>query len=162
MGEVERAWRAPWGSHRIVKDGTHWDADHSDALSSVSPLWCSREGMIQNRQHVLIVPDLLMAGRIFVVWAFHGDLIPHLAEVHVDARVVLDKVLELLHDGDEILGVVVDVLYLTPQPFVMDSTVSREPVSMAVDFVLLGDAMLVPVLPDHNCVLSLLCSGYIR
>lgn len=61
-----------------------------------------------------------MTGGVLLVGLLGGDLSPHLCEEHAHAWCVLDEVLELLQDGDEFLGVVVDMVDLLLEPFPLD------------------------------------------
>jgi len=114
-------------AHSIVKDGAHGDAHHARRLGGVSPLRSACEDVVEHGQHVLVVPDLALARRIPVVRGPTRDLVPHLAEVHVDAGVTLDQVLELLQDRNQLFGIGVDVVHLLLQPLAVQPVVRREP-----------------------------------
>ena len=62
-------------SYRIVENGTHWHSYHTDVGCGVCPVRCRCEGMVQNLEHVMIIPDLLMAGWILVVRFLDWDLV---------------------------------------------------------------------------------------
>lgn len=113
--------------HGVVEDGAHGHAHHADVLGGVGPLGGAGEDVVEDRQHVAVVADLLVAGGVLVVWLPVGDLIPHLAEEHADAGVGLDEVLELLEHGDEALGVLVYVVDLRLEPFLVNASVGWEP-----------------------------------
>ena len=46
--------------------------------------------MIQNLEHLVVVPELLVAGRFLVIRLFDGDFLEHGIGQHVDAGVALD------------------------------------------------------------------------
>jgi hypothetical protein len=82
--------------------------------------------MVEHVQHVVVVADLALAGRVLGVGRAARDLVPHLAEVHVDARVALDQVLKLLQDRDQLLARVgVDMVDLVLEPLAVHAVVSR-------------------------------------
>lgn len=89
--------------------------------------------MVQHRQHVAIVTDLLVANGVLVIGLLGGNLIPHLGKEHADARVGLNEVLELLQNGDEALGVLVGMVDLLLQPLLVDAAVGREPCAGPVE-----------------------------
>lgn len=120
-------------SHHVVKDPDHGNADHTHPKSSIRPLGRLREDVVEHGQHVAVVADLpLGARRVLVVRLLERDLLPHLVEVHVDAGVALDQLLELLQHGDQLLlRRLVDVVDLRLEPFVLDAVVRRKPGAMA-------------------------------
>lgn len=83
--------------------------------------------MVEDSKHVAVVPDGLMTCGVLVVRLLLRNFIPHLGKEHSDARVGLDEGPELLQHGDELLGVLVDVLDLLVQPFLVDTAVRRQP-----------------------------------
>jgi hypothetical protein len=80
--------------------------------------------MIQHLEHVVVVADLGSAGRVTRVGRFLGDFVPHLCEIHVDTGVVLNKLLELLQHGDELLfAVLVDMVDGFTEPGMVNAVV---------------------------------------
>jgi hypothetical protein len=80
----------------------------------------------------MIVADLTAAGWVLVVRRLFGDLIEHLNEVHVDARVALDELLKLLQHGDKLFRVLIDMLDGALQPLAVDVAVLRQPLPVTV------------------------------
>lgn len=113
--------------HSVVEDSTHRHADHANALGGVRPLRSTGEDVVEDGQHVAIVPDGPVACGVLVVGTLIGNLIPHLSEEHADARVGLNEGPELLQHRGELLGVLVDMLDLLVEPFLMDTAVCRQP-----------------------------------
>lgn len=98
----------------------------------VRPLRRPREDVVQHLQHVRVVADLPLARGVPAVAGPAGDLVPHGAKVHVDARVSLDQVRELLERGVQGLRRVgVDVRDFGAQPGVVDAVVGREPAAVS-------------------------------
>lgn len=84
---------------------------------------------------MLVVPDLALACDVCVVRGFARDFIPHGAEVHADAGVVLDKILEFLENGNQLLlADLVDVFDMVAEPVLDDAVVCGQPCSRP-DFV---------------------------
>lgn len=137
--------------HGVVEQSTHGHAHHADVLGRIRPLRGAREDVVQDREHVSVVPDLFVAGGVLLVGPLVGDLVPHLREEHADPRVRLDKVFEFLQYGDEPLRILVDVVGLLLQPLLMYATVGRKPAAGPVYLVVLRDVMVVSVLLDHVC-----------
>lgn len=126
--------------------------------------------MVQHLQHVAVVADLPLARGVAPVARAPRHLVPHGAKVHVDARVGLDQVRELLEGGDEGLRRVgVDVRDFGAQPGVVDAVVGGEPAAVSggggleewlgmgggrgdgpVDAAVLGDVVVVAVLIGHD------------
>jgi len=46
--------------------------------------------VIQNLKHLVVVPELLVASRVFVVRLLHGDFLEHGIGQHVDASVAFN------------------------------------------------------------------------
>lgn len=84
--------------------------------------------VVENLKHVVVVPNLRRSSGVVLVRRLVWDLIPHLREVHVDSRVVLDHLFELAQDGDEVsLSMLIDVVDRPTQPLPMDAVVGRQP-----------------------------------
>jgi hypothetical protein len=84
--------------------------------------------MVQNLEHVVIIPDLGLPCRIVLVRGLARNLVPHLGEVHVDAWVVFDHLLELAQHRDKfLLPMFVDVVNCATEPLTMDTVVSGQP-----------------------------------
>lgn len=83
--------------------------------------------MIQNLQHVFIVPNLRRARRIITVGVLLGNLFKHLHKVHVHAGCLFDEILELLEDWYQVFGVVVGVLAYATDVFAVHAVVGRKP-----------------------------------
>lgn len=103
-------------AHGLVEDSAHRHTHHADRLCSISPLQGAGEDVVEHLQHVVIVADLALACRVPVVGRSAGNLLPHLAEIHVDARIALDQLLELLQDRNQFLGVGVNAVHLVLEP----------------------------------------------
>jgi hypothetical protein len=98
--------------------------------TSIRPLRRMTKHPIQDQQHMAIITNQPLARRIAPVARARGHLVPHGREVHVQARVVLDHVLEFLDDRDQgLLRVRVDVLDVAAEPFAVDAVVCWEPVA---------------------------------
>jgi hypothetical protein len=115
--------------HGVVEDGAHGDTDHTDSLCRVSPDWSRTKDVVQDLEHVLVVTNLLAAGRVFGVVVLVRDLLEHGCKVHVDSRGALNEVLELLEDWIQRLLGVVSFLYLLAQPLCVCTTISWQPCS---------------------------------
>lgn len=86
--------------------------------------------VVENLEHVVVVPDLRLARRVVLIRRLGRDLIPHLGEVHVDARVALDHLLELAQHGDELLlSMLVNMINCFTQPLPVNAVVGRQPIS---------------------------------
>lgn len=83
--------------------------------------------MIEHPKHMLIVTNLLSPRRIIRVRVLIWDFLKHLHKVHVDARRGLDELFELLQDGDQVFGVLVDVFGDFAKILAVDAMVSWEP-----------------------------------
>nr|POF05912.1 hypothetical protein CFP56_53299 [Quercus suber] len=110
-------------AHGVVEEGAHGDADHADVGGGVGPLRRLREGVVQHLQHVMVVPDLLVARRVLVVRVLDRHFVEHGVEVHVHPRIVLDEVLEVLQHRRQLLRVLLCVFDLLPEPFLVDPVV---------------------------------------
>ena len=84
--------------------------------------------VVENLKHVVVVPNLRRSSGVGLIRRLVWDLIPHLREVHVDSRVVLDHLFKLAQDGDEVsLSMLIDVVDRPTQPLPMDAVVGRQP-----------------------------------
>jgi hypothetical protein len=98
-------------THGPVKDGVHRNAYHAHVLGCIRPYWSSccllsarchtnitkhnlstrlTQNMIQNLQHLMIISELLVTGRIMVVWLLDRNLLEHGICEHEDASVVFN------------------------------------------------------------------------
>jgi hypothetical protein len=46
--------------------------------------------VIQNLKHLVVVPELLVAGRVLVIWLLDWDFLEHGISQHVDASVAFN------------------------------------------------------------------------
>lgn len=76
---------------------------------------------------MVVVANLLGARGVLVVGLLARDLLEHLHEVHVHARIALDEVLELLDGRRELGRVLVDVLRHAMDELAVHAVVGREP-----------------------------------
>lgn len=126
----------PRRRHDIVEDGHHGHADHPDAKRRVVPLWRLGEDVVEDGEHVPVVSYLSLAGRIIIVRLLQGHLVPHLVEVHEDARVPLNELLEFLDHGDQRLRrVLVDMGDVLRHPVVLNPVVGWKPGSEALGLI---------------------------
>nr|POE59281.1 hypothetical protein CFP56_24550 [Quercus suber] len=130
---VEEGGVARGRAHGVVEEGAHGDADHADVGGGVGPLRGGGEGVVQHLEHVVVVADLLVAGGVLVVGVLDGHLVEHGVEVHVDARVVLDELLEVLEHRRELFGVLLGILDLFAQPLLVDAVVCWQPCAWSDD-----------------------------
>lgn len=135
------------GAHRPVKEGVDRHTDETDLVASVCPVRSRGEHVVEQLQQVPQVPNrVLLAGRILQVrlrvghldsqpgmtWhhrASEAYLLEHEGEQHSEPWVILDRLLELLEDGLELLGVLVDMLNSRVQELVLVPPVLRQPVA---------------------------------
>lgn len=113
------------GSHSVVEDCTHWNANHADVGSCIRPMWRSGEGMVQDLEHFVVVSNLSLAGRILVIWLLVGNLVEHGVEPHVDSGVVLNEGLEIPQYWSQLLGVLCGIVDVMAEPLSVDSRVRR-------------------------------------
>lgn len=119
---------SPRRPHGEIEDGAHGHPDHARPRRRVRPLGRSRQHVVQHVQHLPVVPDLLHPRRVLVVRRLLGYLVEHLLEVHVDARVGLDELPEVLEGGRELLRRVLGhVLGRPVQELAVDAVVRRQP-----------------------------------
>lgn len=129
----ERKGGLPRGSHGVIQDRTHRHAHNTHALRRIRPLGRPRHDVVQHRQHVSPVADLPRPRRVLPVRVLARYLLEHLVEVHVDPRVALDQLLELLQRRRQLLARVgVDVLGGSLQEAVVDAVVCWEPGSRSI------------------------------
>ena len=109
--------------------------------------------MVQKQDEVSEVPDgRVLSGDVVEVRLAVGDLVEHLLEEHVETRVFLDGVLELLQDRHELLGrVSVYMLDGLVEVGVLVSLVLGEPLPGPGCVVLVGDRVVALVHAGRKC-----------
>lgn len=88
--------------------------------------------MVQNLQHVVVISNLAVTGRIFVVWMSLWDFVEHRVEVHKDSRIVLNEVLKVLQDWSKLPRVLLGIFDLIIKPFSMNTIVCWKPSTCSV------------------------------
>lgn len=83
-----------------------------------------------------VVSDRLLSRWVLAVLLFPRYFIPHLYKIHVDARVTLDELFELLQNWCKLFcAMLVDMLDLSGKPLMLDTVVRWEPSTGPVVFV---------------------------
>ena len=126
---VEVGHKATGRAHGPVEDGVDGQSDETHAILPLTVRRGRHEDVVERLQHVLVVADLGLATELLVVTAMLGDFLEHGLEEHVEARVGLDDLLELLQDWVEGLGVLVDAFYDVREPFFVVLVICSSPFS---------------------------------
>lgn len=114
---VKVSHKATGRAHGPVEHGVDRQSDETHAILPLTVRRGRHEDVVEHLQHVLIVADLGLAAELFVVTAMLWDFLEHGLEEHVEARVILDELLELLQDRVEGFGVLVDTFCDVREPF---------------------------------------------
>ena len=85
--------------------------------------------MVEDLKHVLVVSDLLMPRRIFLVDVLVRDLLEHGCEVHIAAGIGLDEFLELLNHRNERFFIILSIIDLLPKPGFVGAVIGGKPCS---------------------------------